>query len=145
MKVSMKSDYSLRAVLDLAGRFGKGPIQSADIAARQGIPEAYLEQLLTHLRKAGLIQSVRGPQGGHLLARPPEQISVGDVIDALEGSVAPLQCVETSSACSLSGACAQRELWKEIDEMTHRVLNSTTIASLLEREAAHQRKAMFYI
>lgn len=145
MKVSMKSDYSLRAVLDLAGHHGHGPIQSADIAARQGIPEPYLEQLMTHLRKSGLIKSVRGPQGGHLLARPPEQISVGDVIGALEGSTAPIQCVETGDACTLSSSCVQRELWKEINELTQRILDSTTIALLLEREASRQRKTMFYI
>lgn len=145
MKVSMKSDYSLRAVLDLATHFGQGPVQSADIAARQGIPEPYLEQLLTILRKAGLIKSVRGPQGGHLLARSPEQISVGEVIAALEGSIAPMRCVEATDSCSLSGVCAQRELWKEINEMTQRVLDNTTIASLLERETSRLRKAMYYI
>ncbi len=145
MKVSMKSDYSLRAVLDLAGHCGQGPIQSADIAARQSIPEPYLEQLLTILRKAGLIKSVRGPQGGHMLARPPEQISVGNVIGALEGSMAPIQCVDTGDSCAMSSACAQRELWKEINEITQRILDTTSIASLLERESARKRKAMFYI
>jgi len=145
MKVSMKSDYSLRAVLDLASHSGEGPVQSADIAARQGIPEPYLEQLLTILRKAGLVKSVRGPQGGHLLARPPEQISVGEVIVAMEGSVAPMRCVEATDACSLSSTCAQRELWKEVNEATQKILDSTTIGSLLDREASRLRKTMYYI
>ena len=71
MKLSMRSDYGVRAVIDLARRFGDGPVQSAEIAARESIPEAYLEQLLTSLRKAGLVRSSRGPRGGHELAREP--------------------------------------------------------------------------
>lgn len=145
MKISMKSDYGLRAVLDLARHYGDGHIQSSDIAARQGIPEPYLEQLLTTLRKAGLIRSVRGPQGGHCLARPPESISVGDVVAALEGSVAPIECVEEIYSCSRAGACAQRDIWMEINALTRKVLDSTTIAALLERQAAHEPQTMYYI
>lgn len=145
MKISMKSDYGLRAVLDLARHYGDGHIQSSDIAARQGIPEPYLEQLLTTLRKAGLIRSVRGPQGGHCLARPPESISVGDVVAALEGSVAPIECVEEIDSCSRAGACAQRDIWMEINALTRKVLDSTTIAALLERQTAHEPQTMYYI
>ena len=145
MKISMKSDYSLRAVLDLARFYGNGPIQSSDIASRQGIPEAYLEQLLTTLRKAGLIRSVRGPQGGHHLARAPESITVGDVITALEGSVAPIECVHEKGSCSRSGNCAQRDIWMEINAATRKILDSTTIAALLERQEAREPQTMYYI
>src|ERR671935_909265 len=86
MRVSMKGDYGVRAVLDLAERYGQGPIQSEAIAKRQGVSEAYLDQLLTLLRKAELVRSVRGPRGGHELARPADQITLMDVLSALEGS-----------------------------------------------------------
>ncbi|MBI4316881.1 MAG: RrF2 family transcriptional regulator [Chloroflexi bacterium] len=145
MKISMKSDYGLRAVLDLAQRYGQGPVQSGDIAVRQGIPEPYLEQLLSTLRKAGLIRSVRGPQGGHRLVKPPAEISVGEVIAALEGSIAPIGCVDEVGTCDRSSICVQRDIWMEINQITQRVLDSTTIASLLERQSARQGQSMYYI
>src|SRR5262245_28322897 len=85
----MRSDYGARAMIDLALRYGDGPVQSADIAVRQGIPEAYLEQLLTALRKAGLVRSTRGPHGGHELARAPAEMSLLEVVSALEGPLGP--------------------------------------------------------
>lgn len=141
----MKSDYSLRAILELARNYGGGPIQTGDIAARQGIPEPYLEQLLTMLRKANLIRSVRGPQGGHYLARPPENITIGEIVTALEGSVAPIDCVHESECCSRSASCVQRDLWMEINEATRKVLDSTTIAALLERQTARDSQNMYHI
>ena len=80
MRISMKADYAVRAVVDLGHRYGQGLVQSAAIAQRQYIPEAYLDQLLTALRKAGIVRSIRGPQGGHELARPPEQITMEVVV-----------------------------------------------------------------
>ncbi|MBI2955032.1 MAG: Rrf2 family transcriptional regulator [Chloroflexi bacterium] len=145
MKISMKGDYGLRAIIHLGLNYGSGPVQSSDIAARQSIPEPYLDQLLTTLRRAGLIRSVRGPQGGHYLARPPESITVGEVITALEGSVAPIDCVQEKGCCSRAGACVQRDIWMEIDAMTKKVLDSTTIAALLERQAARESETMYYI
>ncbi len=145
MRISMKSDYGIRAVLDLAQRFGEGPVQSGDIAGRQGIPEPYLEQLLTTLRKAGLIRSVRGPQGGHSLIKTPQEISVAEVIMALEGSIAPIDCIHEVKTCKRSQICVQRDIWKEIDEITQKYLDATTIASLLERQSAREAQSMYYI
>src|SRR6476469_7353532 len=85
VKLSSRSEYGIRALLELAQRRGQGPIQSRDIAERQEIPDAYLNQLLLTLRKAGIVQSVRGPAGGHLLAKAPEGISMAEVVGALEG------------------------------------------------------------
>src|SRR5919202_6176591 len=93
VKLSMRSDYGVRAVIDLARRYGDGPVQSAEIAARESIPEAYLEQLLTSLRKAGLVRSSRGPRGGHELAREPNAVHVGEIIAALEGPLLSLDCL----------------------------------------------------
>jgi len=83
MKLTMKGDYGLRAMLDMAAYYGQGPIESADIASRQFIPEQYLDQILMALRKEGLVKSIRGPKGGHMLAKPPAQITMGQVMQAL--------------------------------------------------------------
>jgi Rrf2 family transcriptional regulator, cysteine metabolism repressor len=83
MRLSMKGDYGVRAMLDLAERYGQGPVQSEAIARRQGISDAYLDQLLTLLRRAGIVRSVRGPKGGHELTRPAGSISLLEVLTAL--------------------------------------------------------------
>src|SRR5215217_8526630 len=89
MRISSKGEYGLRALFDLTQRYGAGPVQSHDIHQRQGIDENYLNQILIVLRKAGLIESVRGPQGGHRLARPPAQIDLLEVLVSLEGPLLP--------------------------------------------------------
>src|SRR5574337_1096527 len=109
-------------MLDLAYHYGQGPIQSGDIAGRQYIPEQYLDQLLITLRRAGLVKSVRGPQGGHMLARHPHQIMMGEVLQALEGYVAPMECVPDPTVCQLSPDCALREVWLKVDEFTQQLL-----------------------
>lgn len=135
MRVSTKGDYGIRALIELAHHYGQsGPTQSAEIAARQGIPEAYLEQLLTILRRAGFIRSIRGPQGGHILIRDPEEIRVSEVVAALEGPIVPLDCLEESSQCSRSGGCAQREMWEEVRDAILRVLDNTSIGQLAARD-----------
>ena len=91
MRISSKGEYGLRALFDLAQRYGEGPIQSHDIHQRQGVDENYLNQILIVLRKAGLIESVRGPQGGHRLARPPAQITLLEALVALEGPLLPAE------------------------------------------------------
>jgi Rrf2 family protein len=134
LKVSTKGDYGIRALIELALHYGGGTIQSAEIAARQRIPEPYLDQLLTTLRRAGFIRSVRGPQGGHALIRPPEELSLREVLEALEGSLAPIDCLEESSSCTRVGGCAQRALWEEIPAATVAILERTTLADLAARE-----------
>ena len=114
MKVSMKVDYGVRALIDLAQHYNEGPIQTNDIAHRQGVPEPYLDQLLTTLRKSGLIHSRRGPQGGHTLAKEPVDITLGAVINTLEGVVQPIDCLDGTMECSLAGSCSQQEIWREI-------------------------------
>ena len=145
MKLSMRSDYGARAVIDLARHYNRGPVQSADIAARQAIPEAYLEQLLTTLRKSGLIRSTRGPHGGHELARPPAEIRFAEVIAALEGPLVPLDCLNDADACVVSPACGMREIWQEVMASTRRILEATTIEDLVERQKARESRVMYYI
>jgi Rrf2 family transcriptional regulator, cysteine metabolism repressor len=134
LKASTKGDYGIRALIELAHHFGEGTIQSAEIASRQRVPEPYLDQLLTTLRRSGFIRSVRGPQGGHALVRDPSTLNLREVVEALEGSVSPIDCLDDSSACSRAGGCAQRALWEEIHDATVAILERTTIAELAARE-----------
>mgnify|MGYP001424692107 FL=1 len=135
MRVSTRSDYGLRALIELAGHYGSGPLQSSEIALRRHIPEQYLDQLLTSLRKAGFIRSVRGPAGGHELVRDPGQVNVREVIEALEGSLSPVAWLdEPPEMTDHPHHCGQREIWERIREATSVILESYTIADLLERE-----------
>jgi Rrf2 family protein len=135
MRVSTRSDYGLRALIELAGHYGRGPLQSSEIALRRHVPEQYLDQLLTSLRKAGFIRSVRGPAGGHELVRPPDQIRVREVIEALEGSLSPVSWLdEQPDQTDHPHQCGQREIWERIRTATAEILSSYTIADLLERE-----------
>jgi Rrf2 family protein len=146
MKVSTKGDYGVRALVELAHRYGGGPVQSAEIAAKQEVPEPYLDQLLTTLRRAGFIRSVRGPQGGHALIRRPEELKLSEVVQALEGSLAPIACVDDPDACTRSGGCVQREVWERVRDATLEILESVSIADLAERERQYnQNGGRYYI
>lgn len=134
MKVPMKVDYGVRALVELAQGYGGGSISTAEIADRQHIPEAYLNQLLMTLGKAGLISSRRGPQGGYALAKSPKEISLGMVISSLEGESALLECISVPECCTFSTTCAQREVWSSVEEVVQRVLRATTIADLVTRQ-----------
>jgi len=111
-------------------------VQSAVIASRQGVPEPYLDQLLTALRRAGFIRSVRGPQGGHALIRDPQELRLSEAIGALEGSLAPIACLDDPNGCRKSTSCSLRPVWQEVEAATIRILDSITIADLAERERA---------
>jgi len=134
----MRSDYGAHAVIELARRFGQGPVQCAEIAACQKIPEAYLDQLLSSLRRCGIVRSVRGPHGGHELARDPRQLTLGDVVTALEGPVVPHEFVHAPSSddagADWRAACAVRNAWLAAAEASQRELERTTIQTLLEQQ-----------
>jgi Rrf2 family transcriptional regulator, cysteine metabolism repressor len=138
MRLTMRSDYGAHAVIELARRFGQGPVQCAEIAASQKIPEAFLDQLLSGLRRSGIVRSVRGPHGGHELARDPRQVTLGDVVTALEGPVAPHEFVHEPASDAEGtdwwAACAVRNAWLEAAEASQRVLDKCTIQDLLEQQ-----------
>src|SRR5579859_34992 len=138
MRLTMRSDYGAHAVIELARRAGQGPVQCAEIAACQKIPEAYLDQLLSSLRRVGIVRSVRGPRGGHELARDPRQLTLGDVVTALEGPVVPHEFVHEPAADAEGAdwwaACAVRNAWLAATEASQRVLDQTTIQDLLEQQ-----------
>ena len=145
MKVPMKVDYGVRALVELAQRYGSGSVQTVEIAERQSIPEPYLDQLLATLGKFGFIRSRRGPQGGHVLAKAPHEISLGMVMAGLEGTAAPLDCIDEPAECNLSRICAQREVWRSVEDAVQSVLNSTTIADLASRQERLQNRGMYHI
>jgi Rrf2 family transcriptional regulator, cysteine metabolism repressor len=144
VRISTKGDYGVRALIELAHHFGEGPLQSAEIAARQGIPEPYLDQLLTTMRRAGLIRSVRGPQGGHALLRHPSEVRLTEVIEALEGSLSPIACLDNGD-CTKPGVCAQREVWERVRRATQEILDSVTINDLAQRERELAVGPRYYI
>jgi Rrf2 family transcriptional regulator, cysteine metabolism repressor len=134
VKVSARAEYGIRALIDLAQHYGEGPVQSHEIARRQGLPEPYLNQLLTTLRRAGLVQSKRGPSGGHVLARPPAGVTIGEAFLVLEGSIAPWLCVEEEDTnCIYAPGCGLRPVWQAVKAATEDVLNRTTLADLVVR------------
>ena len=139
MKVSTKGDYGVRALVELAHHYGQGPVQSAEIAARQEVPEPYLDQLLTTLRRAGFIRSVRGPQGGHALIREPHEVRLSEVMLALEGSLAPLACVDDPDACTKEGGCVQREVWERVRDATVEILEHVSIGDLADKERQYNK------
>jgi len=141
MRISTKGDYGVRALIELSYHYGNGTVQSAEIAARQHIPEPYLDQLLTTLRKAGFIRSVRGPQGGHALVIPPDEIRLSDVIRALEGSLSPVSHLHDEGyQCR-----AAHEVWHKVEDATARILEGVTIADLARRELEYDRAGGRYV
>ncbi len=141
----MKSDYALRAMMELAAALGTGPLQSAEIAARRSIPESYLEQLLTVLRKAGYVTSIRGPQGGHVLALHPSKITAADVIRALEGPLVTVECTNASDSCRLDPSCTLQDVWAEVRGAVEGVLEGITIEDLTTRQLASDSQPMYHI
>jgi len=135
MKISTKGRYGVRAMYELALRSGGEVVITKVIAEQQGISEKYLEQILTPLRKAGLVRSVRGAQGGYQLARAPETITVGDIVRVLEGPIQPVECVSDTGvdgqACVRSAVCPARRVWQKIGDCAAQVLDSVTLADLV--------------
>ena len=145
MRISAKSEYAIKAVLDLAMHPEAGLVPIQEIAARQGIPQRYLEQVLLALKRAGIVSSKRGSSGGYLLTRPPDRITVGDVLRAVEGASAPFEAL-TGRRAAPNGHDL-RELWTEISDAVASVVDRLTFGELaaraLEREGS--ARAMYYI
>jgi Rrf2 family protein len=132
MKLSTKGRYGLRAMLEMALNEEQEPMATRTIAERQGISERYLEQLLIPLKQAGLVKSIRGSQGGYILGRKSQDITVGDVIRALEGPIAPVDCVSelNPNECDRSSFCVTRGIWSQMRDAISAVLDSYTLQDL---------------
>lgn len=134
MKLSTRGRYGMRAMMDLAMNFGNGAILLRDVARRQGISLKYLEQLVTPLRAAGLLRGVRGARGGYMLAKDPETITLSEILQALEGSLAPVSCIEENHPCVDMKSCATQELWNELHSAITHILENRSLKDLAERQ-----------
>ena len=133
MKLSTRTRYGIRAVIELAQHESDRPLQLKLIAERQEISIKYLEQLMSLLRSAGFVRSVRGSKGGYVLARPANQIRLSEVFRSLEGTVTTTECIEDTDVCERSADCVAREIWMEVEAAIHQVLDATTLADLVNR------------
>lgn len=146
MKLSTRGQYGTRALLDLALHRGEGPVLLKDIAQRQQISLAYLEHLVAPLIAGGVLRSTRGARGGVSLARPPAEIRLSEVVQLLEGSITPVECIDNPGVCDRSGSCATRDIWGEMKKAINGVLDATTLQDLAERQKRKERPAeMYYI
>lgn len=134
MKLSTKGRYGLRALIDLARYSETEPVSIGSIAERQNLSERYLEQLMSRLKKAGLVRSIRGAGGGYVLAKDAGEISVGDVLRALEGNLNPVECAGFSEdeECAASGGCVTKYVWKRINESINKTVDEIMIDALVE-------------
>jgi Rrf2 family protein len=135
--VSQKCQYAIRAVFELAKRSGQGPIKIKDIAEAQAIPIRFLEVILNQLQRAGFVRSKRGAEGGYALAAAPERITVGDIVQFIEGPLAPVACMTDTSAegCSLQGNCVFIEVWDRAAKALSDVYDKTSFQDLIHQEA----------
>ena len=134
MKFTLGTEYGLRALIELAARYGDGPVPARAIATAQGIPLRFLEHQLAALHKAGIVDSQRGANGGASLAREPSEIRIAEVIDALEGPLAPMYCLEPhDERCVQTHQCWVQELWMRVEDAVRTVFEQTTIADIATR------------
>jgi len=147
MKLSTRGRYGVRALLELAMHAGEGPISLKDIARNQEISLQYLEHLITPLLAGGLIKSTRGAKGGISLAKAPGDIRLADIIQLLEGSTAPVDCVDKPDLCNRSGTCATRDIWTDVKDAINDVLETITLEDLLKRQKRklQSEEIMYYI
>lgn len=147
MKLSTRGRYGLKAMFDLAQHAGEGPISLKSIAERQDISEHYLEQLVSGLRKSGLVKSVRGAQGGYVLGREASKIRVGDIIRVLEGPIAPVECVseEDPECCEKADFCVTRTIWEKVRDSISEVLDSITLEDMVQDAAKKESERKYYM
>ncbi len=140
MRLSTKGRYGTRAILEIAKHFGETPIKRKEIVLIQKIPDSYLENILITLKAAGLIQTIRGAHGGYQLTRAPATITVLQVVEALEGTIVPVYCIDTQeSNCPRSGSCTTQPIWNELYQAMREVLNKYTLEDLLTKEREAER------
>ena len=143
MKLSTKGRYGLRAFIDIAVHSEDEPVSLANVAVRQNISISYLEQLMTKLKKAGLIESVRGANGGYILAKDAKNISVGEVLRALEGELMPVDCAaldDGAEHCSVESCCSTKIVWKKINDSLNETINNIFIDELVRESKKGQKE-----
>ncbi|MEW5785918.1 MAG: Rrf2 family transcriptional regulator [Bacillota bacterium] len=140
MKLSARVEYGVRAMSVLAFHYQNGPMPLREIARQEGISFQFLEQIFPDLRRAGLLESVRGVRGGYLLARPPAEIRVGDIVRAVEGPITPVNCLaepSTGECCHRTEGCLTRHVWEKLRDRINEVLDEVSLADLIDWKPAH--------
>lgn len=147
MKLSTKGDYATRAVLYLAQCYGQGVVQIHEIARQQKIPIKYLEQILLTLKNVGILRSKKGVKGGYYLARSPEEITLGEVVRAMDGPLAPIKCASTNfyERCPEELNCGMRNVWLEVRNAIANILDNTTFSDLCEDMDKRQKVLVYQI
>ena len=145
MKLSTRSRYGLRAVLELAIDYGNKPMQIKTIAEREDISNKYLEQLMSTLKSYGLVRSIRGPKGGYLLAKAPVDIKLSDVFTALEGPMFTVECIDHPEFCVRCTDCVTRQVWADIQTAMMNVLESQTLQDLVDKANKGDKTANYQI
>jgi len=134
MKISTRIRYGARAMLELACRYGEGPIELKEIARKEDISIKYLEQVINPLRAAGLVKAIRGSKGGYALAKHPSAICLYDVVETLEGPLNLLECLHDPKACQKVSSCVTRDIWKEISDAISKIFYSVTLEDMVNRK-----------
>lgn len=134
MQLSTKARYATRALVKLAAKYNEGPVKLKDIAESQEISLKYLEQVMFPLRVAGFVRTQKGSQGGYTLAREPQSISLLDIVECVEGSIAPVDCTDNPEICDRIDTCATREAWVDLQKVIKKELGRFSLADLAERQ-----------
>ncbi|MGB9677103.1 MAG: RrF2 family transcriptional regulator [Candidatus Ratteibacteria bacterium] len=144
MRISSKTRYGLRALVQLAECFKGKPVKIEEIAKKQNISEKYLEQIMLQLKKSGFVEGIAGSKGGFILSKNPEEIKVIDIVVALEGDISPVFCVDNPQLCNLSNICSSREVWKGLKEKIYEFLSSIKLSDLIKLSEAKKKEILDY-
>lgn len=144
MWISTKTEYGLRALIEIAGKDGEA-VPLKEVSASQDISQHYLEQIAAQLRRSGFLRSVRGAHGGYKLARPASEIRVWDVVIAMEGSISPVGCLADGGGCERSGICPTENLWQDVEQAIYAVLSQKTVQDLMEHKQGLEERALIQL
>ena len=144
MKISTKGRYGTRAMVDIGENYGKGPVSLRKLAERENISMKYMEQIIPLLKASGLIRSARGARGGYVLAKEPREISLHDIVQALEGSWSLVDCLDDDRLCDRAKKCVTYEIWHDIQAAIYKILDSTTLADMIDRHRKKMKTAALH-
>src|SRR3972149_3919832 len=147
MRFSVKSEYAITAVLDMALNTDKGPAHVRAIARRQAIPVRFLEQVMASLKKAGLVESIRGAQGGYILSRDPKTINIAQIVEAIEGPITPMDCTAglIDYRCFQINGCVVKDVWEDVRKAITGVLSKVSIHEMCKRKREKEKPVMYHI
>ncbi|MFH2138018.1 MAG: Rrf2 family transcriptional regulator [Candidatus Omnitrophota bacterium] len=144
MKISTRARYGTRLMLELGLHYGEGPVFLREIAKAEDISEKYLSQIIIPLKAVGLVNSFRGARGGYILARDPEEITVKEIVEVLEGGFTLVECINNSELCNRTSRCVTRKLWRDLGNQIAIMLGSVTLKELVIQCKSKNQDAMMY-